>query len=438
MDPTLRPDGERRTLGELFRSLTADATQLIQHEVALARAEMAANVRAVAAHAGMVVGGATLAAVGALVLVEALIFGLGALLGYRYWLSSLIVGALLLAIGGALAFIGIRAARGRQVAPERAITELRATGEWARVEAAGLRAALTGGAEPVAPAPAVRIAASPATPAPAAPLWKRVAKQFGEDDLPNQAAKVAYYFFLSLPPLVMAIFAMAGIFGGEATADWIAGRLQGMLPGEASALVGGFVDDVVREEHPGPLSIGLLLALWAASNVFMALEDTLNATYGIREKRGFVPRRLVALGTLVAVGVLFTAGSGALLLGPAISSALGLGALGETLWTLGQWPLAFALVVGAFWIIYYVLPLRDQRGCKGVLLRSSAIAAALWLLATVAFRVYITNFGSYSATYGLLGTVIVLLLWMYVTSLVILLGGEISSEMISHGGTEAR
>ncbi len=427
MDPTLPPDGERRTLGELFRSLTTDATRLIQHEVALARAEIAANVRTVAAHAAMVVAGATLAAVGALVLVEALVFGLGALLGYRYWLSSLIVGALLLATGGALAFAGIRAARGRTVAPERALSELRVTGEWARTEAAGLRAALAGTAEVASPA--VHTPSTHARPAPHAPLWKRVAKEFGEDDLSNQAAKVAYYFFLSLPPLVMALFAMAGIFGGDATADWIAGRLQGMLPGEASALVGGFVDDVVREQHPGPLSIGLLLALWAASNVFMALEDTLNATYGIREKRGFVSRRLVALGTLVAVGVLFMAGTGALLLGPVVSRALGFGALGDTLWTLGQWPLAFGLIVGAFWIIYYVLPLRDQRRCKGVLLRSSAIAAALWLLATVAFRIYITNFGSYSKTYGLLGTVIVLLLWMYVTSLVILLGGEISSEM---------
>jgi membrane protein len=430
MDPTLPPGGERRSLGVLFRSLTADATRLIQHEAALARAEISANVRRVATDAGKVIAGATLAAVGVLVLVEALVFGLGALLGYRYWLSSLIVGALLLAAGGGLAYAGLRDARGRKVAPERAIYELRLTGEWARGEAADLRATLSGGAVSSEAATHLPRTAERREPAqPATPLWKRVAKKFGEDDLSNQAAKVAYYFFLSLPPLVMAIFAMAGIFGGNDTADWIASRLQRMLPGEASALVGGFVDDVVREQHPGPLSIGLLLALWAASNVFMALEDTLNATYHIGQKRGFVRRRMVALGTLVAVGVLFTAGSAALLLGPVISRALGLGPAGETVWSIAQWPLAFALIVGAFWIIYYVLPLRDQSRCKGVLLRASAIAAALWLLATVAFRVYITNFGSYSATYGLLGTMIVLLLWMYVTSLVILLGGAVSSEM---------
>lgn len=433
MDPTSRPDdsAERRSLGELFRSLTSDATRLIQQEISLARAEITANVRTLATDAGTALAGASLATVGLLVLVEALVLGVGVLLGRRYWLAALIVGAVLLAAGGAVAYIGLRAARARKLAPTRALTGLRETGDWARGEALELRAALTGAqpvpAQPVRALPEPRRAEAEERPT-LAPLWKRVAKEFGEDDISNQAAKVAYYAFLSLPPLVMAIFAMAGIFGGHDTAAWIAERLQTMLPAEASELVGGFVDEV-RESHPGPLSIGLLLALWAASNVFMALEDTLNAVHHITEKRSFVRRRLVVLGTLIAVSVLFVAGSAVLLAGPVLSRAMGLGAAGDAVWSFAQWPLSFALVVGAFWIIYYVLPLRDQRGCKGVLLRSSAIAAALWIVATLAFRLYIANFSSYSATYGLLGAVIVLLLWLYVTSLVILLGGEISAEM---------
>ena len=144
MDPT----PAERPLGELFRSLTSDATRLIRQEMALARAEISANVRTLAADAGKVVAGATLAAVGALVL------GMGVLLGYRYWLAALIVGAALIVIGGVLAFLGIRGARGRKVAPERALTELRETGDWARSEALELRAALAG-AEP-APARPVR------------------------------------------------------------------------------------------------------------------------------------------------------------------------------------------------------------------------------------------------------------------------------------------
>lgn len=431
MDPTSRSDesAERRSLGELFRSLTSDATRLIRQEMALARAEITINARTLAADAGTALAGASLATVGLLVLVEALVLGVGVLLGRRYWLAALIVGAVLLLAGGAVAYVGLRAARARKLAPTRALTGLRETGDWARGEALELRAALTG-TQPMRVVPREpRRVEEPAKEPPAlAPLWRRVVKEFGDDDISNQAAKVAYYAFLSLPPLVMAIFAMAGIFGGEDTAAWIAVRLQGMLPADASELVGGFVDEV-RESHPGPLSIGLLLALWAASNVFMALEDTLNSVYHISEKRSFVRRRLVVLGTLLAVSVLFVTGSAVLLAGPALSGAMGLGVAGDAVWSFAQWPLSFALIVGAFWIIYYVLPLRDQRGCKGVLLRSSAIAAALWIVATLAFRLYIANFSSYSATYGLLGGVIVLLLWLYVTSLVILLGGEVSSEM---------
>lgn len=96
---------------------------------------------------------------------------------------------------------------------------------------------------------------------------------------------------------------------------------------------------------------------------------------------------------------------------------------------MAQWPLGFALIAATFWLIYYVLPLRDQRARKGTLAKASAVAAVIFVLASIAFRLYMTNFGSYSRTYGLLGTVIVLLLWMYVTSLVILLGGEVASEM---------
>jgi membrane protein len=249
--------------------------------------------------------------------------------------------------------------------------------------------------------------------------------KFKQDDVSNQAAKVAYYFFMSLPPLLMAAFGLAGIFGGDRTADWLTSSLRRNLPAEAGTLVNGFVDDVVHKNHPGLLSIGLLLAMWSGASVFMALEDTLNVAYGVRCTRGFVKRRAVALGTLLGVGILFLAGSVVLLAGQAIAKGLGLGIV----WKVLQWPTGLALVVGAFWIVYYVLPNADQRGCKLALLKASAVAAGLWLLATLAFRLYASHFGSYSKTYGVLGGIIVLLLWMYYTSTVILLGGEVASEM---------
>ena len=473
------PGPDTPSVGELFRSLSTDASRLIRQEIALARAEMRRNVGALAGNAGKILVGAVLAGVGALVLVAALVAGLGDLLGDRYWLSALIVGVVFVGAGAFLLLNGLKKAREASLAPAETLETLRETGDWAKTEAAGFRAVLAGHADGAPAGNGNGLAAPPATsrlaaPAPRAglhagggaaveeresartagrarkrggkrgmdgmaresgkqplsmPLWKRVMKELKDDDLAGQAAKVAYYFFLSLPPLVMALFGLAGLFGSDQTAAWLTGQLQGALPPEASGLIQGFVDQVVREKHPGLFSVGLLLALWAGSAVFTALEVTLNAAFEIEEERSFVKSKLVALGTLVAVGLLFTAGSAALLAGPAITRALGLGAVGTTIWSIAQWPLGFALVVGAFWVIYYVLPNKDQRGCKKVLLKSAAMAAAIFVLATVAFRLYITNFSSYSASYGLLGTIIVLLLWMYVTSLVILVGGEISSEM---------
>lgn len=449
-------DGKNASLATLVRRLAADASTLARQEVALARAELRQGVRSVAAHAGRITAGAAIILAGALVLVQALVLGLGDALDGRYWLASLIVGGVLLAAGLIVLLTGVRGARARSLAPGRTLATLRETGDWARAEASALRSSLSGSREDagadrrvavLAPshgdvrrqdaaegdgderAPAATGTGRPAKDAEAPPLewplWKRVWTKYKNDDVANQAARVAYFFFLSLPPLLMATFGLAGIFGGDRTAAWLTGGLRRNLPAAAGTLVNGFVTEVVRKEHPGLVSIGLLLALWAGARVFMALEDSLNVAWGVRCQRGFVKRRAVALGALLAVGLLFLAGSAALLAGPAIARAVGVGGAGSLL----QYPVGLAMVVAAFWVVYYVLPNRDQRRHRGVLLKSSAIAAGLWLLATLGFRLYASNFGSYDKTYGVLGGMIVLLLWMDYTSLVILLGGEISSEM---------
>ncbi|WP_420130118.1 YhjD/YihY/BrkB family envelope integrity protein [Longimicrobium sp.] len=451
------PPGET-PLGELLRTLSRDAAFLVRQEIALARAEVTPSLGTLARNSVLVVGGAVLAAPGALMLLAALVIGVGDLLGRRYALGALLVGGTMLAAGGALIFIGVRRAKQARVAPAETIATLRETGAWASAQVARVRtrgrarrpvrivaergrrgdrsagsatARRTGGEDARGtPREDRQRAARQMQPLSAsAPLWKRVLHEFKADDVSNQAAKVAYYFFLSLPPAVMAVFGLTGLFGGQRTGDWLTGRLTGSLPTEASALVTGFVRDVVHGDAPGPLSIGLLLALWAGSNVFTALEGTLNAAFGITAERSFIRKKAVAVGMLAACAVLFLSGSAVLLAGGGISDALGLGQVGRTVWAVLQWPLGFALITATFWLIYYVLPNKDQRGCRMTLLKASAVSAVLFVIASVAFRLYMANFGSYSATYGLLGSVIVLLLWMYVTSLVILLGGEVASEM---------
>lgn len=261
-------------------------------------------------------------------------------------------------------------------------------------------------------------------------LLKSVWREIGEDDIMGQAAKMAYYAFLAMPPALMALFGVAGLIGSRNLAEWLESQAQLALPQTVNeTIIVPFIEQVVLEQAPGPLSIGLLLALFGASAAFAALMDTLNRVWDLEESRPFLKKRALAMGVMIVGVLLFLLAAGALLVGPHLTGALGLGATGELVWNLLQWPLAFGFVVLAFWIGYYILPNRDQRAFSMVLLKAAAIAAVLWILATAAFRIYIANFSSYSETYGFLGAFIVLLLWLYVTALVVLVGGELASEM---------
>lgn len=261
-------------------------------------------------------------------------------------------------------------------------------------------------------------------------LLRRVWREIKEDDITGQAAKLAYFAFLAMPPALMAVFGIAGLFGSEAIAVWFEQQARLAMPQAVTEeIIVPFIEQVVLQNAPGPLSIGLLLAVWGASAVFAGTMDSLNIAYDIEDDRSFIKRRALAVGVMLVGVLLFLLAAGALLLGPQISDALGFGSVGSTVWDIIQWPLAFGFVVLAFWIAYYVLPNRDQRGCRVVILKAAAAAAVLWLVATLAFRIYISNFSSYSETYGFLGAFIILLLWLYVTALVVLAGGELASEM---------
>jgi membrane protein len=234
---------------------------------------------------------------------------------------------------------------------------------------------------------------------------------------------------------MLVLFALTGYFGGEEVATFIIDRLSAALPGSAdepdsaAGFIGTFVEEVVRVRAPGPLSIGLVTGIWAASAVFVALTDSLNLAYDVEDDRPWLKRRGLSIAVMILFLLLFLGGSAVMLAGPAVARGLDLGGVANVTWNILQWPLAFGLVVAAFFIVYYLLPNRDQSGCKAPIAKSAAIAAGLWLVATIGFRLYVYNLGTFNETYGFVGTILVLLLWMYLTAMVILLGGEIGSEM---------
>jgi membrane protein len=270
------------------------------------------------------------------------------------------------------------------------------------------------------------------------PLLQKTGREILDDNILGLSAQTAYYFFFSLFPLFLFTAPLMGFIGErQEIMAWLITKLRQVVPGEAVDLVDNVVRDVLSPGAAGVISIGLLFAAWAGSNVYTALIDALNRAYDVEEGRPWWKKRLIALASVVVSAVLFTVVTAIMLGGPEIAQwlerATPMGDAGHAVWTVVQYPLAFALLIGMLWLTYYFLP--NQRQDKSQILVGAVTAAVLWVLVTLLFRAYVTNFGAYNKTYGAIGGVIVLLTWMYLTMLVILTGGELNSEL--HHGTAA-
>lgn len=259
-------------------------------------------------------------------------------------------------------------------------------------------------------------------------LWhfvREVIVQTIDDRLTAEAARAAYFFFLSLFPAILAIFSLTGIFGGDAAFEWIMSRLRSVMPGDAARYLERFVGEVTGASRPGVLSFSLLFTFWSASNVFVAVTDGLNRMYDIEEGRPWWRRRLVALAAVLVGSVLLIGSTLIVLAGPEVFDLVGV----DGIWEVLRWPAVVVLLVALMWLVYLLLPDRRVRGAVWPALIGSAVGTGLWLLATTGFRFYVSQYGSYDQTYGFVGGIIVLLLWLYLTALAILFGGEVAATV---------
>jgi membrane protein len=271
------------------------------------------------------------------------------------------------------------------------------------------------------------------------PLIRATAREVLDDDIMGLAAQTAYYFFFSLFPLFLFAAPLLGIIGDkQRIIDRVMTQLAGTLPGDAIDLVRGVVQDVVLAEGaPGLVSVGALLAAWAGSNIFNGLIEALNRAYDITEGRKWWKKRLLALASVIAAGLVLLTATTIMLGGESIvdwlGDRLGLGSGAVSVWKVVQYPIALLLLVATAWMIYYFLP--NLRQDRRQVLVGAVVATVLWIVVTLLFRAYVVNFGSYSRTYGTVGGVIALLTWMYLSMLVLLIGGELNAEI--HHGTGA-
>jgi len=265
-------------------------------------------------------------------------------------------------------------------------------------------------------------------------MLSRVWREMKRDDVFGHAAQLAYFFLLALFPLLIFLTSAIGLIVGSNTGmrHTLFNYLSRVMPSSAFQLIDATIIEVTKSSGAGKLSFGLIAALWAASNGMGAITQALNSAYGLEETRSWWKRRVIAVALTTGLSVLIIAALALVIGGSHIADHLAayhdLSAASTIAWKILQWPIALAFMLLAFALIYFVAPDSRHQDWEWIT-PGSAIGVVLWLAASFAFKAYLHFFDSYSRTYGSLGAVIVLMLWLYLTGLAVLIGGEVNSEI---------
>ena len=265
-------------------------------------------------------------------------------------------------------------------------------------------------------------------------VLKKAVQEFQRDDVPGLAGQLAYYLILALFPFILVLVSLMGMVSSENLAEEVLGYLQQVMPPQVYEIIDTYTGDIISGNNPRPglFSIGLLITIWSASGAFAALINALNKAYDIEETRPFWKVRGIAilmtlgLSVLILVGVLLMVAGYPI--GLAVADIFGLGNYFELVWGIIRWPLALLFLVTVVALLYYFAPDADQP--FRWITPGGFIGVALWVLASVGFNIYVSNFGSYDKTYGSIGAVILLLLYLYISSLVVLFGAELNATLV--------
>jgi membrane protein len=269
-------------------------------------------------------------------------------------------------------------------------------------------------------------------------LLKRTGKEVIDDDCLGMSAQLAYFLALALFPALIVLVSLVSYLPWSVL-DSLVSAIDRVAPGEIVKLVRDQITELANGNNGGLLTIGVLGALWTSSSAVVSIVSTLNRAYEVTESRPWWKVRLNAVGLTIGLAIFIIGAMILLLAGPAITRFIeantGFGSTAATAWTVLQYPLVFALASLGFAFIYYFAPDVDQ---DWVWITPGSIAGCLlWILVSLGLKIYVTQFGSYNETYGALGGAAILLLWMYLTGLAILVGGELNAE-IEHALPEGK
>jgi membrane protein len=262
-------------------------------------------------------------------------------------------------------------------------------------------------------------------------ILRRTAVGVYTDDCLGLAAQLAYWFFLALFPALLCLVALASFFPLEPLVPKLIEVAGPWLPEDVIRIIRDQLVKISEGQHGGLLTFGLLASLWSSSAAMTAIIDAVNRAYDVHERRAWWKRRAVAIALTAGLAMFLLMSVAVIATGPdmlgRLVSRLGmsapLGWLGEGT----RWAIAYSIIAIGMSCVYYFGLDVDQGWLE--LVPGSLLAAATWLLASIGFKQYVVNFATYTETYGAIGGVIVLLLWLYLTGLAILVGAELNSQL---------
>lgn len=281
--------------------------------------------------------------------------------------------------------------------------------------------------------------------------WRELARRLwggiNRNDLINRAYELAYNFLLAVFPMLLFLLGLLGMLASEGSQlrTDLFYYFQLVLPPMAYKMLVQTLYEVTPVSAGGKLTFGLLFALYSGSAGMTQLMSTLNAAYEVREERSWIKVHLISLALTLAMAILLIAALFLVLAGGQMIASAGR-ATGSTgaAWVIGkvlQWGIALAFVVFAFAVIYYFAPNVHEQHWYWIT-PGSIVGVVMWAIGSVAMRVYLHFFNTYSKTYGSLGAVIVLMLWFYLTGLSFLIGSQINATIehaaAEHGHIEAK
>jgi len=261
---------------------------------------------------------------------------------------------------------------------------------------------------------------------------RRTVREFQVDNLKDWAAALTYYSVLSIFPALLVLISLLDL-AGPSTIQKLLDNLGQVAPGSVNQILEGAIRNLRQTRgSAGLLALaGLAVALWSASNYIAAFMRASNAIYDVPEGRPVWKTLPIRIAVTVVVMVLLAVSAVAVVatggLADRIGRLLGLGSAVVTVWDLVKWPVLLLLVSFMFALLYWASP-NAKQGFRWVT-PGGILAVVVWVVASVAFAVYVANFGSYNKTYGSLASVIIFLVWLWLSNTAILLGAELNAEL---------